>query len=63
MPGVLGVAERIQPDLLVLGTRAQGPVLRTLLGSVGSRVAGEAQSDVLLVPASEQGSNPGPGAA
>lgn len=63
VPGVLGVAERIQPDLLVLGTRAQGPVLRTLLGSVGSRVAGEAQSDVLLVPASDQGSNPGPGTA
>ena len=62
VPGVLRVAARIQPDLLVLGSRAQGPVLRTLLGSVGSRVAGEALSDVLLVPASDPGI-PGPGAA
>lgn len=62
VPGVLRVAARIQPDLLVLGSRAQGTVLRTLLGSVGSRVAGEALSDVLLVPASDQGA-PGPDAA
>ena len=39
-----------------------GPI-GTLLGSVGSRVAGEAQSDVLLVPAPDRGRNPGPDAA
>jgi len=31
-------------------TRAQGPLLRTLLGSVGQEVAGAADCDVLLVP-------------
>jgi nucleotide-binding universal stress UspA family protein len=58
--GILSVAARIQPDLLVLGSRGQGPVLHALLGSVGSRVADEAETDVLLVPASEP---PGPAAA
>jgi universal stress protein E len=52
--GILSVAARIQPDLLVLGSRGQGPVLHALLGSVGSRVADEAQTDVLLVPAPER---------
>jgi universal stress protein E len=50
VPGILAVAEQVQPDLLVLGARAQGPLLRTLLGSVGQRVAGSAPCDVLLVP-------------
>jgi nucleotide-binding universal stress UspA family protein len=50
VPGILAVAERIQPDLLVLGTRAQGLVLRTLTGSVGNEVADAASCDVLLVP-------------
>jgi nucleotide-binding universal stress UspA family protein len=50
VPGILDAAERLRPDLLMLGSRAQGPLLRTLLGSVGSRVAGAAGCDVLLVP-------------
>jgi universal stress protein E len=50
VPGILEAAERLKPDLLLLGSRAQGPLLRTLLGSVGSRVAGTAGCDVLLVP-------------
>lgn len=58
--GILAVAARIQPDLLVLGSRGQGPVLHALLGSVGSRVADEAETDVLLVPPSEHS---GPDAA
>jgi universal stress protein E len=58
--GILSVAARIQPDLLVLGSRGQGPVLHALLGSVGSRVADEAETDVLLVPAPDHS---GPGAA
>ena len=51
VPGILAVAENVQPDLLVLGARAQGPLLRTLLGSVGQQVAGSVACDVLLVPA------------
>ena len=35
----------------LLGTRAQGVLLRTLLGSVGQEVAEAAACDVLLVPA------------
>jgi universal stress protein E len=50
VPAILEAAERFHPDLLVLGSRAQGPLLRALLGSVGSRVAGAANCDVLLVP-------------
>jgi len=50
VPGILAVAGQTQPDLLVLGARAQGPLLRTLLGSVGQEVAGAADCDVLLVP-------------
>ena len=50
VPGILAVARQIQPDLLVLGARAQGPLLRTLLGSVGHEVADSAACDVLLVP-------------
>lgn len=51
VPGILAVAERLQPDLLVLGARAQGTILRTLAGSVGNEVADAAACDVLLVPA------------
>lgn len=48
--GILSMAQQVQPDLLVLGARAHGPLLRTLLGSVGQEVAGSAACDVLLVP-------------
>jgi nucleotide-binding universal stress UspA family protein len=58
--GILAVAEQVQPDLLVLGTRAQSSVLRTLLGSVGREVADSAACDVLLVPT---GATPAGGAA
>ena len=57
VPGILAVAGQTQPDLLVLGARAQGPLLRTLLGSVGQQVAGSAACDVLLVPSG--GTQPG----
>jgi nucleotide-binding universal stress UspA family protein len=50
VPGILAVERQVQPDLLVLGARAQGPLLRTLLGSVGNEVAEAAACDVLLVP-------------
>jgi nucleotide-binding universal stress UspA family protein len=48
--GILAVTEQVQPDLLVVGTRTQGALLRTLLGSVGREVADSAICDVLLVP-------------
>ena len=48
--GILAVTEQVQPDLLVVGTRTQGALLRTLLGSVGRDVADSASCDVLLVP-------------
>lgn len=50
VPGILAVAQQVQPDLLVLGARAQGPLMRALLGSVGREVADSAACDVLLVP-------------
>jgi nucleotide-binding universal stress UspA family protein len=53
VPGILAVARQIQPDLLVLGARAQGLLLRTLLGSVGHEVADSAACDVLLVPSGQ----------
>jgi nucleotide-binding universal stress UspA family protein len=53
-PGILAVARQVQPDLLVLGSRAQGALLRTLLGSVGRDVADAAPCDVLLVPSGSE---------
>jgi nucleotide-binding universal stress UspA family protein len=57
---ILGTIERLQPDLVVLGTRAQGRFRRALLGSVASGVARAAQCDVLLVPERLAGVTRGP---
>jgi nucleotide-binding universal stress UspA family protein len=45
------VAARLQPDLLVMGTRGDGEIRRTLLGSVANRILASASTDVLIVPA------------
>jgi nucleotide-binding universal stress UspA family protein len=44
------VVGRLNPDLLVLGTRGRGRWRRALLGSVASRILASAKSDVLVVP-------------
>jgi hypothetical protein len=40
----------MQPDLLVMGTRGDGGIRRTLLGSVANRILAAANTDVLIVP-------------
>jgi len=47
---ILGVAEAISADLIVLGTRGRTGVARLLLGSVAQEVLGSASQDVLAVP-------------
>jgi nucleotide-binding universal stress UspA family protein len=43
-------AGRLQPDLIIMGTRGHGPVRRALLGSVANTVMESAMTDVLVVP-------------
>ncbi len=47
---ILGLVDSLQPDLVVLGTRAHGRFRRALLGSVASEVVSAVNCDVLLVP-------------
>lgn len=44
------VVRRLNPELLVLGTRGRGWLGRTLLGSVANRVIATARCDILVVP-------------
>jgi nucleotide-binding universal stress UspA family protein len=49
------VIRRLNPDLLVLGTRGRGRLKRALLGSVAQRIMAAAPSDVLIVPERSSG--------
>jgi universal stress protein E len=44
------VIRRLNPDLLVMGTRGRSRLKRALFGSVSQRIMAAARSDVLLVP-------------
>ena len=50
MAAIKKVVQRLNPELLVLGTRGRGWLGRTLLGSVANRVLATARCDVLVVP-------------
>jgi nucleotide-binding universal stress UspA family protein len=47
---ILRAAQRLQPDLLVMGTRGYGRFRRALLGSVAREVLNATTCDVLIVP-------------
>jgi universal stress protein E len=47
---IRSAARRVNPDLLVMGTRGRGRLSRALLGSVATRVLASATTDVLVVP-------------
>jgi nucleotide-binding universal stress UspA family protein len=49
------VNRRLNPDLLVLGTRGRGRLKRALLGSGAQRIMAAARSDVLIVPERSRG--------
>jgi nucleotide-binding universal stress UspA family protein len=46
---IMGVAEEIDADLIVMGSRGHGVMRAMLLGSVSAEVAGNAQRSVLVV--------------
>jgi nucleotide-binding universal stress UspA family protein len=47
---VLTVADDIEADLIVTGTRAHGRIARTVLGSTSTEILHGARCDVLVVP-------------
>jgi nucleotide-binding universal stress UspA family protein len=49
------VVRRLNPDLLVLGTRGRSRLKRALLGSVAQRIMAAARSDILVVPVRSSG--------
>lgn len=50
---VLAAAERENADLIVCGTRGQGPIGRAILGSTSSSLVHQADRPVLVVPSGE----------
>jgi nucleotide-binding universal stress UspA family protein len=49
-PAILGMAERMGAELVVMGTRGHGRWRSALLGSTAKRILHAAPSDVLIVP-------------
>jgi nucleotide-binding universal stress UspA family protein len=47
---IAGVAARLRPDLLVLGTAGAGFIRRAVMGSVAATVLGAVRCDTLAVP-------------
>jgi nucleotide-binding universal stress UspA family protein len=47
--GIVTVAEDIEADLIVTGSRGRGPIARTVLGSVSTEILHHAPCDVLVV--------------
>jgi nucleotide-binding universal stress UspA family protein len=47
--GILTVADDIEADLIVTGSRAHGRIARTVLGSVSTEILHGARCDVLVV--------------
>jgi nucleotide-binding universal stress UspA family protein len=47
---IRNAVKRVDPDLLVLGTRGHGRIRRALLGSTANRILATACTDVLVVP-------------
>ena len=47
---ILSAANRLHPDLLIMGTRGYGRLRRALLGSVAREVLSAATCDLLIVP-------------
>lgn len=56
VPAILDAIAVYQPDLLVMGTRGNGPLRRALLGSVANRLLSAVDCDVLIVPRGSVGS-------
>lgn len=52
---IQNVAKRIDPDLLIVGTRGHGALRRALFGSVAGRVMTGARCDVLVIPEKRAG--------
>jgi nucleotide-binding universal stress UspA family protein len=59
---ILNAAERVNADLIILGSHGEGGMDRWLLGSVSERVARHAKCSVLVVHGDEApaGGNPSP---
>jgi nucleotide-binding universal stress UspA family protein len=47
--GILEIADREQPDLLIMGSRGLGGFKRVMLGSVSTKVLHHANCDVMVV--------------
>lgn len=51
---LLEVAQRVNAELIVLGSHGKGAILRALLGSVSEQVLRESQVPVMIVPNTEE---------